>query len=208
MNKIVIIDYDMGNTLSIINALKKLSVEAVVSNDKNVINHAKALILPGVGAYPEAMKNLEKYNLIDLLNENVLNNKKPILGICLGMQIMSDYGEEILVTKGLGWIPGEVKRIETKELRIPHVGWNSIEILNSSVLFQNISSDSHFYFDHSYEYICSNTFKSSQTLYDKLIVSSIEKDNIFATQFHPEKSQTMGLKILKNFLTHVETQSC
>lgn len=206
--KIVIVDYDMGNTLSIVNALKKLGVDALVSNKKEDIENSLALILPGVGAFNEAMQNLKKYELIEILNETVCINKKPILGICLGMQIMADIGEEMGKTKGLGWISGNVKKIDIPNVRIPHVGWNSIEVLNDSILFKNIPSDTHFYFDHSYCYICDDKSKSSQTLYKDLITSSIQKDNIFATQFHPEKSQNMGLKLLRNFLNYVEEQSC
>jgi glutamine amidotransferase len=202
--QIVIIDYNMGNTLSISNALLKLGYNSIVSADEKIINNADALILPGVGAYQEAMKNIRSNNLDQILERNVITNKKPIIGICLGMQIMGIQGEENIIEKGLGWIDAEVKKISIPKVRVPHVGWNSIEVNIKEPLFLNISSDSHFYFDHSFHFICDPKFVSSYTLYKEKIVASIQKDNIFATQFHPEKSQTMGLKLLRNFLNYVE----
>lgn len=202
--QIVIIDYEMGNTLSISNALLKLGYDSVVSSDEETINNADALILPGVGAFQEAMKNIQSSNLLQILERNVISEKKPILGICLGMQIMAIHGEENGFTKGLGWIDAEVKKIITPDVRVPHVGWNSIEVNINTPLFLNISSDTHFYFDHSFHFICDSKFVSSYTLYKDKIISSIQKENIFATQFHPEKSQTMGLKLLRNFLNYVE----
>lgn len=202
--KIVIIDYNMGNTLSISNALLKLGYGSVVSADEEIINNADALILPGVGAFQEAMKNIQSNDLLQILEKNVISKKKPILGICLGMQIMATTGEENGFTKGLAWIDAEVKKIITPNVRVPHVGWNSIEVNMNAPLFLNIYSDTHFYFDHSFHFICDSKFVSSYTLYKDKIVSSIQKENIFATQFHPEKSQTMGLKLLRNFLNYVE----
>ena len=202
--KIVIIDYDMGNTLSISNALQKLGYDCIVSSDKNDINDADALILPGVGAFKHAMQNINKKNLIPILSKNVLEDKKPILGICLGMQIMAQSGEEMGFSKGLGWIDAKVKKITIPKVRVPHVGWNSIAVNIESPLFIDIKSDTHFYFDHSFHFICDDKFVSSYTLYEEPIIASIQKNNIFATQFHPEKSQNMGLKLLKNFLTYVE----
>lgn len=202
--KIVILDYDMGNTFSISNALTKLGYESIISSDKETINNADALILPGVGAFKEAMFNLKQKELIETLNHNVLEKKKPILGICLGMQLMANSSEEMGETKGLGWIEGEVKTIDIPNVRVPHVGWNSIEITKQDPLYKGLSSDIHFYFDHSYHFVCKEEFVSAYTLYDELLVASIQKENILATQFHPEKSQTMGLKLLRNFLNFVE----
>lgn len=202
--KIVIIDYDMGNTLSISNALERLGYKAIISSLEDDINSADALILPGVGAFKEAMENLCSKNILDILDKNVIENKKPIFGICLGMQIMAKTGEEGGHTKGLGWIDATVKKITIPNVRVPHVGWNSIEVIKSKPLFYNIQSDTHFYFDHSYHFICDEKYASSYTLYEKLMVASIQKDNIFATQFHPEKSQNFGLKLIRNFLNYVE----
>ena len=201
---IVIIDYKMGNTLSVANALEKLGYSAIVSSDENDINSADALILPGVGAFKEAMENIQKNNLQELLNENVLKKKKPIFGICLGMQIMAKTGEEMGHTNGLGWIDAKVEKITIPNVRVPHVGWNSIEVRKQEPLFTNIESDTHFYFDHSFHFICEDQYISSITYYNDTITASIQKENIFATQFHPEKSQTMGLKLLRNFLNYVE----
>lgn len=202
--KIVIIDYKMGNTLSISNAIEKLGYETIVSSEEKEINNADALILPGVGTFKEAMDNIKKNNLQNILNDNVLNKKKPIFGICLGMQIMAKSGEEMGHTEGLGWIDAKVEKINIPKVRVPHVGWNSIEVKKEDPLFKNIKSDTHFYFDHSFHFICDEKYINSITFYNDIITASIQKENIFATQFHPEKSQTMGLKLLRNFLNHIE----
>lgn len=202
--KIVIIDYDMGNTLSISNALSKLGYESTVSYQKSDINNADGLILPGVGAFKEAMHNLNNKNIIQTLEKNIIQDKKPILGICLGMQIMANSGEEMGYTKGLGWIDAEVKKINIPGMAVPHVGWNSIDIIKKEPLFKGIMSDSHFYFDHSYHFICDEKYISSYTQYKELVVASVQKNNIFATQFHPEKSQNLGLRLIRNFLNYVE----
>jgi len=201
---IVIIDYNMGNTLSISNALEKLGYSCIISAQEDTINNADALILPGVGAFKQAMQNINNKNLVNILNKNVIKNKKPILGICLGMQIMANFGYENGKTKGLSWIDAEVKQIKIPKVRVPHVGWNSIEIHKKLPLYTNIISDTHFYFDHSFHFVCDFKYVSAYTLYEELLVASIQKDNIFATQFHPEKSQTMGLKLLRSFLNYVE----
>ena len=202
--RIVIIDYKMGNTLSISNALEKLGYEAIISSDHDDINNADALILPGVGAFKEAMENIKANNLLDILNDNVINKSKPIFGICLGMQIMANSGQEMGDTQGFGWIDAKVEKIATPNVRVPHVGWNSIEVIKKEPLFTNIDSDIHFYFDHSFHFICDEKYISSITSYKKPITASIQKENIFATQFHPEKSQIMGLKLMRNFLNYIE----
>jgi glutamine amidotransferase len=204
--KLVIIDYGMGNTKSIQNAFNFLKQDSTVSNDFQVINDADAYILPGVGAFHEAMENIEKLNLKPILDENILNQKKPILGICLGMQILANSSLEIQFTKGLGYCDATVKGINNKTLRVPHVGWNSIEVKTKNTLFEKISSDTHFYFDHSFHFVSNEDIVSSTTLYGEEITASIQKDNIFATQFHPEKSQAAGLKLLRSFLNYVEKQ--
>ena len=204
--KIVIIDYKMGNTQSIQNALHFLSQESVVSDDINIINQADAYILPGVGAFGEAMHNLHK--LIPCLHENIIIKRKPILGICLGMQILANSSTEITKHSGLGWVNAEVVEINTKGVKVPHVGWNSIAVLKKTPLFVNIPSDTHFYFDHSFHFIPASDTISSVTLYGTEIVASIQQNNIFATQFHPEKSQRAGLKLLRNFLSYCEDISC
>lgn len=204
--KIVIIDYGMGNIQSVANALSFLGYETTLSKEFTVLNEADAYILPGVGAFGVAMENLHKLSLIPLLEHNVLTCKKPLLGICLGMQLLAKSSTEMGFHEGLGWIDATIETlIPSPELRIPHVGWNSIEVLQETPLFKGISSDTHFYFDHSFYMKChDSSIQSSVTLYGELITASIQKNNIFATQFHPEKSQTAGLKLLRNFLNYVE----
>ena len=206
--KIVIIDYKMGNTQSIQNALSFLGYTAIISHNYDEREDADALILPGVGAFHQAMHNLQELHLIEPLERHVIKKKKPILGICLGMQILAKSSSEIEITEGLNWIDAKVQQIPSTELSIPHVGWNSIEVRKDNPLFKNISSDTHFYFDHSFHFMARNKDISSTTLYGQEIVASIQKENIFATQFHPEKSQSAGLKLLRNFLNYVEDNRC
>ena len=204
--KIVIIDYGMGNIQSIANALSFLGYKAILSRDHAVLDQADGYILPGVGAFGVAMENLYKYDLITVLEKNVLTCKKPLLGICLGMQLLAKSSTEMGFHKGLGWVDATIEElIATPTLRVPHVGWNSIEVLQENPLFKAIPSDTHFYFDHSFYMKCHDkTLQSSVTLYGELVTASLQKENIFATQFHPEKSQTAGLKLLRNFLNFVE----
>lgn len=204
--KIVIIDYDMGNIQSVMNALSFLGYESILSRKESDFEDAFGFILPGVGAFGEAMKNIQKYDLIHLMEKHVLEKKKPILGICLGMQLLAKNSSEIGSHKGLGWVDANIVEIEPKNnLRVPHVGWNSIEVRKENPLFKNIPSDTHFYFDHSFHMVCNDkNIQSSVTLYGDLLTASIQKENIFATQFHPEKSQVAGLKLLRNFLNYVE----
>lgn len=205
---IVIIDYGMGNTHSIENALTFLGQKSIVSNDLKLINEADAYILPGVGAFSEAMKNLHQLNLIASLHHNIIIQKKPVLGICLGMQILAKSSTEMKLSQGLGWIDADVIAINNAEVRVPHVGWNSIEVIEANPLFNNIPSDTHFYFDHSFHFSTYEDVSSSITLYGKNITASIQKENIFATQFHPEKSQVAGLKLLRNFLNYSQGSLC
>lgn len=204
--KIVIIDYGMGNIQSVANALSFLGYRAILSRDHAVLDQADGYILPGVGAFGGAMANLQKHDLIAVLEKNVLICKKPLLGICLGMQLLAKSSTEMGFHKGLGWIDATIEElIVTPTLCVPHVGWNSIEVLQELPLFKAIPSDTHFYFDHSFHMKCHDTtLQSSVTLYGELVTASIQKENIFATQFHPEKSQTAGLKLLRNFLNFVE----
>ena len=204
--KIVIIDYGMGNIQSIVNALIFLGYKASLSRESEILNQADCYILPGVGAFGLAMENLKKYNLIDILEENVITKKKPILGICLGMQLLAKSSTEISFHKGLGWIDATIEELKvTEDLRVPHVGWNAVEIRRELPLFKGIASDSHFYFDHSFHMVCHDkSLLGSVAFYGESITASIQKDNIFATQFHPEKSQIAGLKLLRNFLNFME----
>ena len=202
---IVIIDYNLSNLNCVSSAVKYLGFEAKITNEKEYIKCASKLILPGVGAFPDAIKNLEKLNLIDILNQKVLIEKTPFLGICLGAQLICKSSEEFEFKEGLNWVNAKVERLITKNnlIRIPHTGWNDIMISpKKSLLLEGISNEENlFYFNHSYVIVKDNDDDVvGYCNHGKKFVSVIEKDNIFATQFHPEKSQKNGLKLLKNFL--------
>lgn len=203
--KIVIIDYGMGNTGSVKNALNFLGYEAVISRDEKDIREASHIILPGVGAFPDCMKNLKKHGLADLLTEEVVGNKKPFLGLCLGMQVLSDVGEEGELTAGLGWIKGRVKRfnVDESKFRVPHVGWNDVSPTeNGKALFQGIDKSS-FYFVHSFHLVPEDVGVIAGTAHHgEPFVAAVRKDNIFGVQFHPEKSQFSGLKLFTNFISY------
>ncbi len=201
--KIVIVDYDMGNKHSIKNAIEFLGYKTVVSRKTDDILNGDALILPGVGSFKDAMANINRFGLKDIIKEVVINKQKPIFGICLGMQILAKTGYEGGECEGLGVVNGIVKPLD-----VLHVGFNSIEILKKDPLFYRIMDDTHFYFDHSYFMDIYDIYITSRTLYNgRLITASIEYKNIFATQFHPEKSQKWGLVLLRNFLNFVEKKS-
>jgi glutamine amidotransferase len=202
---IVIVDYDMGNVKSIMNMLKKLGIQNVITRDKKAILSADKLILPGVGAFDAAMAHLQHYDLIDVLNTKVLEQRAPVLGICIGMQIMaknSAEGEQ----PGLGWINAEVKKFEPsltvnqKKLPIPHMGWNYIQTVTPNLLFKDLENKSRFYFIHSYHMVCTEqTDILATTEYGKNFTCAVGKDNIYAVQFHPEKSHKFGMRLLQNF---------
>lgn len=199
-NFIAIIDYGLGNTESVGNALGVLGYKFLITNVREEIEKASAIIIPGVGSFGEAMRNLEKYNLIEVLNNEVLIKKKNVLGICLGMQIFAETSEEDLNYKGLGWIPGGVIRIHSnKKYRVPHVGWNNLEIKIKSPLFEKNTISPDFYFDHSYYFDTTSNYISAVCDYGCEITAAIQKDNIYGVQFHPEKSQIGGLKLLRSF---------
>jgi imidazole glycerol-phosphate synthase subunit HisH len=204
-NKVVIIDYGMGNIASVAKAIKKIGARVEISSEAKVIAEASHIILPGVGAFGDGMKNLNCLGLVEVLKNNVLINKKPFLGICLGMQLLADKSYEFGEHEGLGWIDGEVVKIQSAELNLPlpHIGWNNIEPAGAvGELFKNII-DYNFYFVHSYHLACAEQdIVTSYCQYGQRFVASLEKDNIFAVQFHPEKSQAGGLKILENFLAY------
>jgi glutamine amidotransferase len=201
-----IINYDMGNIQSVTNALSFLGHEPIISDNPHKLIEADAYILPGVGAFGEAIKNLKDRGLIEFLNTEVLTNKKPILGICLGMQLMTNHSVELGDHIGFGWIDAEVLPIPLHEsIHVPHVGWNNVHIAMKEPLFSHISPNSHFYFDHSFYVSCKNENVIAATCKNGIeMCVSLRKDNIFATQFHPEKSQTNGLKVLRNFLNYSE----
>ena len=197
---ITIIDYGMGNLKSVYNALVKIGFNCRISGEIKDIEKSDKLILPGVGAFKDAMDNLEKMNLIPIINKKV-NEGCPLLGICLGMQMLFEEGYEGQPRKGLGFIEGEVKLIEpNEEVKIPHIGWNSIKYDKNCPIFQGLSEEPYMYFVHSY-YINPKDKEiiSAVTEYGTELPIAVHKNNIFATQFHPEKSGNEGLKVLKNF---------
>ncbi|MFN8577353.1 MAG: imidazole glycerol phosphate synthase subunit HisH [Candidatus Sericytochromatia bacterium] len=203
--KILIIDYDIGNISSILNSINFLGYKNIkVSSSHKDINDADLLILPGVGAFKEAIKNIKKRHLDQILNEVVITNKKPILGICVGMQLISEGSEEGGWNDGLGWIKGKVKKFNLKDLFIPHVGWNDLRILSQNSIFSRLNENPDFYFDHSYYFETESLYVTSYCKYGIEFASSVQKDNIFGVQFHPEKSYKNGLKVFRNFFNIVE----
>jgi len=193
----------MGNLRSVAKAFEKVGCEPIITNDIETIKKASKIVLPGVGAFADGMKHLEELGLIDVLNEEVIQNKKPFLGVCLGMQLISKKSYENGDTNGLGWINAEVVKFEfeEKKLKVPHVGWNNTEFKNKNILFDGIDNNSDFYFVHSYHFkTLDEDVITSKTDYGFNFVSSVHKDNIYAFQFHPEKSQEVGLKIIQNFV--------
>ncbi|MBD1144986.1 imidazole glycerol phosphate synthase subunit HisH [Pelagibacterales bacterium SAG-MED37] len=204
---VTIVDYNSGNISSVINSFKEVAknkVKIEVTSDLNKIKSSDKLVLPGQGSFKSCMDALNKINgLTDRLNEFVINNKKPLLGICVGLQMFADIGYEEIETKGLGWISGKVSKIDNQEgkFKLPHIGWNQINIVKDSKIFQNIENNSHMYFVHSYEFVPNEkNVISATTDYSSNIVCSVEKENIFGTQFHPEKSDKIGLQVIKNFI--------
>ncbi len=201
--KIVIIDYGMGNNKSIQNQLNRIGVNSIISNKSSDLKDADKLILPGVGHFDNGIDHLNKHHLIETLNKRVLIDNIPILGICLGMQLFAKDSEEGM-SKGLGWIDAHVVRFSNskleKQFRIPHIGWNNLNIQRQSNLLEGIDEQSFFYFVHSY-YLYSHDSKIilATTEYSEKFTSVVQKKNIFGTQFHPEKSHDAGIRILKNF---------
>ena len=196
----VIIDYGMGNLRSVQKAFEYIGTNALVTRDPTLIQSASKIVLPGVGAFKDAMANLHSLGLIDLLNEEILEKKKLFLGICLGMQLIATKSYEFGEAQGLGWIDAEIIRFPDSELKIPHVGWNSVKFANSSPLFDTIPDNSDFYFVHSY-FVKVEDEKNSilKTTYGIEFDSAIQKDNIYGAQFHPEKSHKFGMKLFENF---------
>ena len=195
---VAVIDYGMGNVASVKKALDFLNIKSMITNDQILIKDSSVILLPGVGSFAQGMKNLKELSLINLLNEEVLIKQKPFLGICLGMQLIMEKGTEPYECDGLGWIEGEVKKFQVQDLKIPHMGWNNIQVSNDTY-FKNITNND-FYFIHSYHVKTTNYQDIAATVnYGFDVVASVQKDNIFATQFHPEKSQAAGLSLLKTF---------
>ena len=205
--KVTIVDYSSGNISSVVNSFKEVGqnkAKIEVTSDLEKIKASDKIVLPGQGSFKSCVDALNKISgLNDALNEFVTVNKKPLLGICVGLQMFADVGYEETETKGLGWISGKVSKIDNQngKYKLPHIGWNQINILKDSKIFQNIEDNSHMYFVHSYEFIPKdNRVISATTDYSTKVVCSVEKENLFGTQFHPEKSDKTGLKVINNFI--------
>lgn len=197
MGYIAIVDYGVGNLKSVANAMKYLGLNTCISGERNALERADAIILPGVGAFPDAAEKLRETGLD---REIALQaKKKPVLGICLGMQLLFDLGHEVRLCPGLGLIPGEVGRIETG-LKLPHIGWNSLRFQNDSPIFKGLEEGERVYFVHSFcAYAARERDVTARTDYGPSIVAAVGRENVFGCQFHPEKSGETGLKILRNF---------
>lgn len=198
---VAIIDYDAGNIRSVEKAVALLGYEAVVTRERETILSADRIILPGVGAFGDAMGKLHQYGLVSVIHEAV-ENQIPFLGICLGLQLLFESSEEAPGVAGLGLLPGRILRLpEKKDLKIPHIGWNSLQFPHRGRLFRGIAEGAYVYFVHSYYLEAKEPeIVKASTEYGTLIHASVERDNLFACQFHPEKSSEVGLKILQNFL--------
>ena len=198
---VAIIDYDAGNIKSVEKALLHLGEEVIITRDREQILNSDKVILPGVGAFGDAMEKLRSYGLDKVIYE-VVERKIPFLGICLGLQLLFEKSDETPGVRGLGILPGEILRIPDKEgIKIPHMGWNSVKIKENARIFKDVPQDSYVYFVHSY-YLKAGREEdvAATTEYSTLIHAAVEHDDVFACQFHPEKSSEIGLKILKNFV--------
>lgn len=204
---VTIVDYQSGNISSVINSFNEVAkgkINLEVTSDRKKIESSDKIVLPGQGSFKSCVDSLNSISgLVETLKEFAIVNNKPLLGICVGLQMFADVGYEEAETKGLGWIPGKVSKIDNQngKFKLPHIGWNEIEIQKESKIFKDIKNKSHMYFVHSYEFIPEDkSVISATTDYSSKIVCSIERDNLFGTQFHPEKSDKKGLKIIENFI--------
>jgi len=203
---VVVVNYGMGNLRSVMHKLGKIGVQATLTSDPEEIKKADKIILPGVGAFGAGMQNLKTYNLGDILNQKVLADKTPVMGICLGMELFARKSDEGSA-EGLGWIDAEVKRFDFKGehpgLCIPHVGWNTMIFKKESILLKNIDPSQRFYFTHSYHLHCNDPADIvAVTHYGYDFVSAVEHENVYGIQFHPEKSHRLGLHLVKNFVEY------
>lgn len=199
-DQIVIIDYGMGNLGSIQNMFKAVGAEAIISNKLEVIKSAHKIVLPGVGAFDNGIENIKKMGLLPILNDLVLTKKVPVLGICLGMQLMTQKSEEGKLA-GLGWIKAETKKFQSANgLKVPHMGWNNVKVKKDHFLVKDLAKDARFYFVHSYQVVCQDEKDILlETNYGGVFTAAFQKENIMGVQFHPEKSHKFGMQLMKNF---------
>jgi glutamine amidotransferase len=200
--KIAVIDYGMCNLDSVARAVEKCGGKPIVTDETAVIQNCDAIILPGVGAFKDAMTELASRGIVALLRDLVLKEDVPFLGICLGMHLMATEGSEGGVTPGLDLINGKVIRLnpKTKSIKVPHVGWNDVEYTKASAIFESIENNTDFYFVHSYHFVCNEAFVIGRTTHGERFISAINQRNCFGVQFHPEKSLKNGLRLIKNFI--------
>lgn len=200
---VIVVDYGMGNIRSVSKAFEACGADVTVSSKPGDLKKAERIVLPGVGAFGDSMSNLKQRGLIEPLREQILVKRKPFFGICLGMQILADSGEEKGSHRGLGWLPGKTVVFSLKDprLKVPHIGWNDIQIVQDSPLWSGLGKKLDFYFVHSYHFVPSEKSDVAATCdYGGDFTAAVQRGNIFATQFHPEKSQESGLRIIRNFL--------
>jgi imidazole glycerol-phosphate synthase subunit HisH len=201
---ICIVDYGMGNLGSIQNIVRKVGGHALITNNETTLMSAKAIILPGVGSFDNGITKLRESGLVESMTKRVVEDGVPFLGVCLGMHLIFDRSEEGEL-RGLGWLPGNVQKFnfndcKDKTLKIPHMGWNQVRSCEKAQLFSGLESIARFYFVHSYHVVCDEGFVAATADYGYRFVCSVEKENIFATQFHPEKSHKYGMKMFRNFV--------
>ncbi len=206
---IALVDYGMGNLKSVLNALECVGAEVRVTSDAADLRETAGIIIPGVGAFADGMSNLQRLEMMAALREEILGRKKPFLGICLGMQFLGEVGYESGETPGFGFIPGKVVRLDPadkKRFKIPHMGWNSLQVRQPCPLFEALGPNPVFYFVHSYHFEAHPQYICATSDHGQEVTAAVWKENIFGVQFHPEKSQGMGLKVLENFSRLVDSQ--
>ena len=201
MIKVCLLDYGSGNVKSVYNLVSYLGYDVNISNEESDIKSASHIILPGVGSYGSAMEKIKLQIPVDILEKEVINRKKPILGICVGMQVFSDKGKEYGDHNGLGWVPGTVDKLDVNEVPLPHIGWNNVILKKESPLFNGLDDINDFYFVHSYVFSTQKDNVLTETKYENHFCSSLQKENIYGVQFHPEKSQRAGQRLIHNFLS-------
>lgn len=202
MGSVCILDYGSGNVKSVFNLFSTIAKHVVISNEPAEIQQATHIVLPGVGAFSAAMRRIRKRLPMEVLEQAVLSDKKPFLGICVGMQVLATRGMEFGECLGLGWIEGSVEKIISNHLPLPHIGWNNISCKRNSPLFAGLGDDPDFYFVHSYAFRLENEqHMLATTSYGEEFCSVLQRENVYGVQFHPEKSQRTGIKLAKNFLS-------